>query len=74
MEFKIRHTTPYMRCTQLYLLSMTTKATFCQLPTPTASTASLAVAIRYAYKSPQFAKAATNKNKLKCVKPLPVVV
>ena len=49
MELTIRHTTPDIRCTQLYSLTMTTKATFCQLPTPYCFTASLAVATRYAY-------------------------
>ena len=30
VELKIRHTTPDIRCTQLYSLTMATKATFCQ--------------------------------------------
>ena len=33
MELTIRHTTPDIRCTQLYSLTMTIKATFCQLTT-----------------------------------------
>ena len=33
VELTIRHTTPDIRCTQLYSLTMTTEATFSQLPT-----------------------------------------
>jgi len=33
LELKVRHTTPDIRCTELYSLTMTTKATFSQLPT-----------------------------------------
>ena len=83
VELTIRHTTPDIRCTQLYSLTMTTKATFCHLPTTycfhcqpcTCNTLRL-------HKPTQFAKSATNKTGHwwlvrrwnKCVKPLPVVV
>jgi len=33
VKLTVRHTTPDIRCTQLSSLTMTTKATFCQLPT-----------------------------------------
>jgi len=33
VELTIRHTTPDVRCTQLYSLTMTAKSIFCQLPT-----------------------------------------
>jgi len=65
VELTIRHTTPDIHCTQPYSLTMTTKATFCQLPTTccfhcqpcTCNTLRL-------YKSPQFAEAATNNTPL----------
>jgi len=57
----MRHTTSDIRCTELYSMTMTTKATFCQLPTtycfPCIATLRLC-------KSLQFTKAATNNTPL----------
>jgi len=85
VELTIRHTTPDISCTQLYSLTMTTKATFCQLPTTYCFHCQpCIVAIRYAYISRlsslnlRQTKNATAwwlvRRWNKCVKPLPVVV